>query len=240
LFAALLTVVVAATQPPVSRVAIPGGSYLPLYATTAHAPVHVSGFLMDREPVTREDYLRFVIAREAWRRGGSASAQSEAGYLNDWRTPTDPGAGTLAIPVTDVSRNAAAAYCAWRGGRLPTTNEWEYVAAASSTRRDAAENPATARRLLAIYSARAGHPVEPVRPAPPNAFGISHLHDLIWEWTASDASAAPEEEHMACAAASSGATDPSNYAAFLRYAFRSGLGDRSTVHTLGFRCVSSL
>jgi formylglycine-generating enzyme required for sulfatase activity len=245
LITALLAAAVAATQPvPTGRVAIPAGSYLPLYAATATARVHVSAFQMDREPDSRAAFLTFVRANPAWRRGGAAAGNSEAGYLRDWRTPLDPGAATLHEPVTDVSRNAAAAYCAARGGRLPTTDEWEYVAAASATKRDAAGDPAFASHLLAVYSARAGRPVARIRDTRPNAFGVSHMHDLIWEWTTvpiqhahTTMAGMSPAEHMACAAASEGAADPSNYAAFLRYAFRSGLGGRSTVHTLGFRCV---
>jgi formylglycine-generating enzyme required for sulfatase activity len=244
--AALLAAAAVAAQPvPTGRVAIPAGSYLPLYAASATARVHVAAFSMDREPVTRADFLKFVRTHPQWRRGGAAASQSESGYLRDWRTPTDPGAGSREQPVTDVSRNAAAAYCSAAGGRLPTTDEWEYVAAASETRRDAAHDPAFAAHLLAVYSARAGRPVAALRDRRPNAFGVSHLHDVVWEWTTP--AAAPMHhmagatmqlaEHMACAAASDGATDPANYAAFLRYAFRSGLGDRSTIHTLGFRCV---
>lgn len=244
LFTALLAAAFAATQPHPDRVAVPAGSYVPLYATTPSNRIHVDGFHIDREPVTRADFLRFVRAAPAWRRGGANSAKSEAGYLGDWLTSLDPGAETLGQPVTDVSRNAAAAYCAWRGARLPTTDEWEYVAAASGSQRDASRDAAFAARLVTLYSARAGRPLQPVGSARPNAFGVSHLHDLVWEWTASPPSRAMQgmkmapAEHMACAAASDGAADPTNYAAFLRYAFRSGLSDRSTVHSLGFRCVA--
>lgn len=242
---ALFTAALGATQPGAGRVAIPAGSYLPLYATAANARVHVNAFRMDREPVTRAEFLRFVVAHPEWRRGGANARQSERAYLADWRTALDPGARALREPVTDVSRNAAHAYCVWRGGRLPTTDEWEYVAAASRTARDAARDPRFAATLLAIYSARAARPLAPLRPAPANAFGVSHMHDVIWEWTSDPGSsggmhmsAMGPAEHLACAAAASGATDPGNYAAFLRYAFRSGLSDASTVHSLGFRCVS--
>jgi len=245
MFSALVAAAVLATLPHAGRVAIPAGTYLPLYAASATSRVHVAAFHMDQQPVTRGQFLRFVQARAEWRRGGAARALSETGYLSDWKAPLDPGAATLDEPVTDVSRNAAVAYCAWRGSRLPTADEWEYVAAASQTSRDAARDPAFSAHLIAVYSARAGRKLTDIRRARPNAFGVSHMHDLVWEWTASPSAAhamhhaaMTSAEHMACAAASDGATDPANYAAFLRYAFRSGLSDGSTVHTLGFRCVS--
>ncbi len=42
---------------------------------------------------------------------------------------------------------------------------------------------------------------------------------------------------MFCSGAAAGATDPSNYAAFLRYGFRTSLQSKFSVHNLGFRCA---
>ena len=47
------------------------------------------------------------------------------------------------------------------------------------------------------------------------------------------------EEMTNCAGAAMGASDPSNYPALLREAFRSALTERSTARTLGFRCAAS-
>jgi formylglycine-generating enzyme required for sulfatase activity len=172
---------------------------------------------------------------------------AEGGYLAEWRADLDPGdADVLRRPVTSVSWFAAKAYCAAQGKRLPTVDEWEYAAAASETQRDAAREPEFVRRLLARYAA---HRTDTL----PNAYGVRALHGGPWEWTldfnsvlVSDDSrglgaGGDERDHgLFCASAAIGATDPSNYPAFLRYAFRAGLTGRTTARTLGFRCAADL
>ncbi len=240
LFAATLRAVsILATASPLRVAPIPSGSYRPLFAIHG-GRVGVAAFALDREPVTRADFLRFVRANPAWRRSAVDAAAADRGYLRDWPSDLDAGsASLLAAPVRDVSWFAARAYCASRGERLPTTDEWEYVAAADERRRDATTDPAFVQRLIAIYTTGRGD----FR----NVYGVSGLHGGGWEWTddfdrPSHAPDAMSHEQagghdLYCAGAALGVPDPSNYPAFLRAAVRAGLTRRAATSHVGFRCA---
>ena len=231
-----------------AMVRLPAGRYRPLYATPGESAAAVAAFRLDRDPVTRGEFLAFVRANPAWRRSAIRPVFAERGvYLAGWRGELDAGDATdLRRPVTEVSWFAARAYCAWRGKRLPTVSEWEYAAAASATRRDAAREPAFVQRVLGLYLRRP-RPLPPVEAGTTNVYGVRGLHGLAWEWTedfnsvlvSDDSRGVGARDHdLFCAGAAIGATDPGNYPAFLRYAVRAGLTGRSATETLGVRCAA--
>ena len=233
---------------------IPAGSYRPLFATSSSSRVHVAAFDIDREPVTREQYLRFVRANPRWARGAVPGQFAERSYLAEWPSATDAGnAVDMRRPVTSVSWFAAKAYCAAQGKRLPTVDEWELAASSVTARRGVAAGDER-RALLALYAARKPGVPGPIGATAPNAYGVRDLHGVVWEWTLdfnADAAAADDshasaghhhahEHHLFCASAAIGATDATDYPAFARYAVRAGLTTRSTVSGVGFRCASSV
>ena len=240
-----LFVMMQATAP---MIELPGGSYRPLYGNAGDPPVHVDAFRLDRDPVTRGEYLHFVRVRPSWRRSAVRSLFADRrGYLADWRGDLNAGdAADLSRPVSGVSWFAARAYCAWRGARLPLAAQWEYAASAEATRRDAARDPRVVQGLVSLYATRAV-PRSLASAADVNAFGVRGLHGIGWEWVADfnsilvsdDSRGVGGRDHsLFCASAAIGAVDPSNYPAFLRYALRAGLTGRSTLETLGFRCAA--
>ena len=220
--AALSIALLGGTVPP-GMVTIPAGSYTPLYAGDAKATVvHVSSFVLDRLPVTRGAFTAFTRSHPEWR--------SAAGIDVDGRHP-----------VVDVSWRAAKAYCEASGKRLPSTAEWERVASVDSG------------EVLAQYATRNAATLTAVGKSRPNALGVANLHDLIWEWTL-DFDGAPTTHsehahgsashsppaHVSCASAAIGASNTTNYAAFLRAAVRATLTPTTTLRTLGFRCAASI
>jgi formylglycine-generating enzyme len=236
------------SSPPGERmVVVPAGSYLPHYAR-GRQRVELGSFALDRHPVTRAEYAAFLDARPTWRRSAVKPLFAGSGYLAGWRGDLDYGGAAAAeLPVTEVSWFAAKSYCEWRGARLPTIDEWEYVASASETERDASGQPAFIQRLLDLNTSRRGGPA-PIGSGFRNAYGIHDLHGLIWEWVldfnnipiAEDSrTGGPHDAQLYCAAGGIQATDPTNYPAFLRYAMRGALDGRSTVGNLGFRCARS-
>jgi sulfatase modifying factor 1 len=225
---------------------IPAGRYMPLYAPDT-AAVRVESFRMDRFPVTRSEFAAFVEAEPRWRRGAVKPVFADGRYLADWASDLEPG-GNPRAPVTGVSWFAARSYCAWRGKRLPTVDEWEYVARADETRRDAMTDPRHKARILELYTGRPDTPPA-VGSTFANLYGVHDLHGLVWEWIrdfntvtvgADSRGTGQRDVQLYCAAGAEGATDTTNYAAFLRYAFRASLEGRSTSAALGFRCAADL
>jgi formylglycine-generating enzyme required for sulfatase activity len=240
-----------------AMVALPAGAYRPLYGHAGDASRRVAAFRLDRDPVTRGDFLAFVRTHPEWRRSSVAPRVAERDrYLADWRDDLDPSpravtesrdAAALRRPVTDVSWFAAQAYCEAQGKRLPTLVEWEYAAAASESKRDAARDPSFIQRLVSRYASR-GQSHATVDAGVRNAYGVRGLHDFGWEWTADDGidrhphggahgAAHDDAPDASCAGAAIGAADATNYPAFLRFAMRAGLTSRTSLSSLGFRCA---
>ena len=214
---------------------LPAGTYRPLYNMPGEGAVRVAAFALDRRPVTRAEFLAFVSLHTAWRRGSVRPKLAEPSYLAQWPGVLDAGSGSdLQRPVTGVSWFAASSFCAARGKRLPTLVEWEYAAAASDTRRNAADDPAFRRRMLELYAARSSARLPIAGSGAANVYGIRDLHGSAWEWTHNFNSS----HSLYCASGAIGAADPTNYPAFMRSAFRAALTARATMDGLGFRCAA--
>jgi hypothetical protein len=120
---------------------------------------------MDQSEVTNSMYAEFVKATgylppESWSSG--------------WYAPGQEGR-----PVTGVSFVDATFYCAWRGVRLPTAEEWQLAAGFDDGRRypwgDTPDATVFAKEI----------PLRPVGQFPKSA-GPHGLYDIVgnaWEWT---------------------------------------------------------
>ena len=95
----------------------------------------VPGYRIDRDLVTNADYARFVAAtghrvpfvdETTWR--GYRLVHGYPTVLKFLWHSQHPPAGRETHPVVLVSHADAAAYCSWRGARLPSEAEWEKAA----------------------------------------------------------------------------------------------------------------
>jgi formylglycine-generating enzyme required for sulfatase activity len=151
--------------------------------------------------------------------------------------------------VVNVSWFAANAYCQAQGARLPTWREWEYVAAADETRRDARKDPAWRERILGWYSRPASGPLPRAGLQTPDAYGVQDLHGLVWEWTEDAGSLlisgdnrnqGDADKQKYCGAGALSMDDRENYAVLMRVAMLSSLEARDTTSSLGFRCAKDI
>jgi formylglycine-generating enzyme required for sulfatase activity len=208
------------------------------------ADVDVPAFLLDRDPVTQSEFAAFVAEHPEWQRGHVPALFADEGYLANWETDTSPGASVSPrAPVTRVSWFSAKAYCEAKGGRLPTSDEWELAAAASETKADARKDEDLKRRVLAWYAKPLPARLPDVGKGRANYWGVRDLHGLVWEWVLdfADASVLLGTSRLrSCAATASAADDKEDYATFMRMAYRSALKARYTTPSLGFRCAADL
>ncbi len=226
-------------------VRVEAGTYQPLFRNEPAQPV--AAFRLDETPVTNGEFLEFVTTVPRWRRSAAGSLFVDERYLAHWSGDLEPGSNAPPDhPVTHVSWFAARAYAKWKGARLPTLAEWEWAACASETQADGRSDTNFLPRILNWYSRPAGTGTRPVRSTFRNVWGAWDMHGLIWEWvedfntslvTGESRADSALERPQFCGSGAAGAADVENYAAFMRYAFRSSLQARSTASSLGFRCA---
>jgi len=218
---------------------IPGGSYRPLYLKKDTPMISVKPFQIDKTPVTNAEFAQFVKANPKWQRGNVSTKQAESNYLKQW-DKNGPKAADANKPVTNVSWFAAHAYCAAQGKRLPTNDEWEFVGLASELQANGSNEPSYNRTILSWYE-NGSKGLKNIRQNKPNFYGVYDMHGLIWEWTSdfnsSQITSGTLKAADFCGSGAVNSSDPSNYAAFLRYGIRTSLQPNFVLHNMGFRCA---
>ena len=234
-----------------ASVIIPAGDYRPITrATSDPEAIAVAAFLLDALPVTNAEFLAFVTAHPQWRRSRVSPLFADETYLRHWTGDLDPGpAAPAAAPVINISWFAARAYARAQTKRLPTLAEWELAAAAGYTTPVGRDEPAFKQDLYTWLSAPTPEVLPSVATARATLHGARGLHGLVWEWvddfdtamvTGESRADVATDQNLFCGGAAASATDPGDYAAFMRQALRSSLKARQGTSSLGFRCATDL
>ena len=226
-------------------VEIKGGTYTPLYGRDS-LQVTISDFSMDVYPVTNQEFLEFVKTNSKWKKSQVKKLFADGNYLVSWESDTELGTTqSQKAPATNISWFAANDYCSSQGKRLPTIDEWEYVAMANEEVADARYLETYNEFILGWYEKPKTFNNE-IGSTFKNYWNVYDLHGLVWEWTSDFNSVlisgesrkdVDNDSNLFCGSAAIGATDLMNYAAFMRYAIRGSLKANFTMKNLGFRCV---
>ena len=234
---------------PNPMVTIKRGTYVPLYGTKDKKPAAVESFKIDVYPITNAQYVAFLKKNPAYKRSKMIGLYADKSYLSHWVSDFDYGTDNKKdAPVTNISWFAAKKYCECQGKRLPTMDEWEYVAMADEKRLDARSKESFNNYILSWYEKPKTY-LNTVGHTFKNYWGVYDMHGLVWEWTSDFNSLFLSGESrkdkdtdtkLFCGSGSINATDLMNYAAFMRYAFRGSLKAKYTTRNLGFRCAQDL
>ena len=224
---------------------IPGGSYKPFFGLDS-VLVDVAPFLMDERPVTNGEFLEFVKANPQWRRSNTIRLYADTSYLYDWVNDTTlPPQRKLDAPVCYVTWFAAKAYAESVSKRLPTLDEWEFVAMANQKMANARQEKSYSDDIINLYLIK-NRQYQLVKQSPPNYWGVYNIFDLIWEWTddfnsvlttGDSREVNTDNKGLFCGGGAASATDALNYAAFMRFGFRASLKANYSIGNLGFRCA---
>lgn len=235
---------------------IPGGTFTMGdrngEADEAPREVSVRLFLLMRLEVTQREFGEFVAATgyvtDAQRSGEGHvwTDRWRAVRGADWLHPQGPGpsaAGLDKHPVVQVSARDAAAYCAWRGLRLPSEEEWEFAARGADGRRYPWGNEALdaggarranygTNRCCAPDAADGFARTAPVGSYPGGAspFGLLDMAGNVWEWTSSTYT--PSGGEVAIRGGGWG-----NNPYCLRVSYRHGNPPDIGLDMVGFRCA---
>ncbi len=227
---------------------IAGGSYKPLFKNSAVFQLNpVKSFLLDRYAVTNRQYYSFTQKHPKWNRDNIRAVFSDSSYLKHFSARTM--AELADSPVTNISWFSARAYCKSLDKRLPSLDEWEFVARASDIDIDGSKDPQYRQKILEWYSRPATDKLPSVKNTQANYWGVHGMHGVVWELvndfntalvTGESRGDSQLEQQLFCGAGAVSSADPGDYAAFMRYALRSSYRATYTMESLGFRCAKDV
>ena len=153
-----------------------------LMAEAPSRKVTVQDFYIDIYDVTNRQYADFIKAMPNWSKVGVDSALHNGRYLEHW-VNGEPPKQLLDHPVTFVTWQAAAAYCKWRGKRLPTEIEFEWAAQDGVNPIEYPWGNSPPRDELVNWGGNGIKTTVKVGSYPPNARGLYDMAGNVWHFT---------------------------------------------------------
>lgn len=180
-------------------------------------------FIKEQEYITTADSLKwsgfFDVVQRNW------IVAQEA----NWEKPDGRKKLGVNYPVTQVSYYDACAYCKWKGGRLPTADEWDAIAG---------DTVITGNVWQGIFPYEDegidGYEISiaPRGQFAPTENGLYDIFGNVWEWTTS----MDEEKNARIIKGGSFLCDYNVCAGYIPSKYQTTLDDSGLNH-LGFRCV---
>lgn len=205
----------------------------------------MADFQLDVRQVTNAEFLAFIIGHPEWQRSRVNRLFADQAYLSKWTGDTALGPQAPPdAPVVCVSWFAARAFLKSLGKRLPTVDEWEFAARADGKSIDASQDPDFKARILDWYARPVPSLLLAAGSQSPNLYGVSGMHGIVWEWTSNFVSAMTSGEARSdgtlsaqqfCGGGGADSNQATDYANFMRMAFRSSLKGDFCLPGLGFR-----
>lgn len=147
--------------------------------------VYLNAYYIGKTEVTNAEYYLFWLES-----GGTDSEHTPMSYEAAFGTWPEIAKTKPNYPVIGVSWEAATAYAAWRGMRLPTEAEWEKAARGTTPRRWPWGHTFTQRikdvTLHANVWKQSGSHLKPVGTYPTGVspYGAHDMAGNVWEWVA--------------------------------------------------------
>jgi len=219
---------------------LPAGSFHSVLPEVVGEPHRVDTFLLDETAVTNSQFRQFLMENPRWSPSEIPALYAGNRYLQHWSNDGNYGDESLAdLPVTRVSWYSANAYCGWKGGRLPTLNEWEYAAQLMHFNTAQEENLFSSE-LIGWYSAVDAKHTKPVGSTGiENRYGVKDMFGLVMEWVEDFKPPVATDLSLDCGTVGrmQGTSSMYGYAMSVRYITRMSFKATSTTGMLGFRCA---
>ncbi|EPG76228.1 sulfatase-modifying factor enzyme 1 [Leptospira fainei serovar Hurstbridge str. BUT 6] len=223
-------------------VKISAGFFLPFLTSEKEKPISVKEFLIDSDSTTNEEFFEFLRNNPVWKKGSAKSSFVDDMYLINFEEER------IKYPkysVVNISWFAARAYCNWKGKRLPTTSEWERIAQSELS---GESKRWVLKKILDWYSEPTGTAVSKSFKSYTDQYGVRNLFGNIWEWVEDfnsfSSGSFSDREGAArgsfCATGAATVKDKTDYASFMRYAYRNSLKAKYSASNLGFRCAKNI